>query len=276
MKTFVGYVPVIHAGYTKLFWKDLLAHRLLFLDGELLSEPDYLSRDVRACRPEEIALMSQGLFGRGEVVSNAISLIYEVSKSSEVVMPDEDVSHVVADKYLNGLPVKFLSTWLRWDKISTTSEKVPNPGRVISQDDFDLELIGLAFREADKSSDWWRQIGGVLVDDGRVLMTAFNRHQPTDYTPYIDGDPRGNFNFGERFELSNALHAEAAIISRAAKNGLSTEGKSLYVTTFPCPGCANSIKESGIKKLYYRDGYSLVAANEILAAHVEIIKVVSE
>ena len=52
------------------------------------------------------------------------------------------------------------------------------------------------------------------------------------------------------------------------------EGCDLYVTTFPCPPCAHISAFTGIKHLFYMDGYSLVAGAEVLQAKdVEIIRV---
>ena len=65
-------------------------------------------------------------------------------------------------------------------------------------------------------------------------------------------------------ELSTALHAEAGLIVEAAKKGISLEGATLYVTTFPCPNCAKLVAASGIKKLIYQDGYSVLDGEELL------------
>jgi dCMP deaminase len=96
-----------------------------------------------------------------------------------------------------------------------------------------------------------------------------------DYTFGPFGDPRSNFDAGEHFELSKAIHAEAALIAQAARRGAPLDGASVYVTTFPCPVCAKSIAAAGITKVYYTKGYSLFDAEDVLgAAHIEIIQVI--
>ncbi|NCS97095.1 MAG: deoxycytidylate deaminase, partial [Candidatus Pacebacteria bacterium] len=79
-----------------------------------------------------------------------------------------------------------------------------------------------------------------------------------------DSDPRNSFHKGEHIELSTAIHAEAALIADAAKKGISLEGTQLYVTTFPCPACAKLIACSGITKLYFSEGYSMLDGEKIL------------
>jgi len=274
-RIFIGYVPVIHRGYLKL-WEELGDCPIYFLDGSLLDLLPHLARDVRACTGVMVCQMARTCVRQAGVISSAEWLLKIVGQASEVIMPDEDISRAVYDQYLSELPVavQFRSVWLRWDRQNTVSELSPPSSRLISIEEFDRELLGIARREADQSSDWWRQIGALLVDNGRVVISAFNRHQPTDHTPYIDGDPRFNFNWGERIDLSTALHAEAGVIGQAAARGFSTRGTSLYVSTFPCPPCAYLIRAAQLSQVYYAGGYSLLQAGEILtAAGIELIKI---
>jgi deoxycytidylate deaminase len=149
-----------------------------------------------------------------------------------------------------------------------------SPDRVISTEERDNTLIKKASELAAKSSDWWRRIGALIVKNGEVVLEAFNSHMPSDFNLDSAGDPRTSFNPGERIDLSTAIHAEAKAISQAARKGIALEGATVYVSTFPCPGCAKLIAESGIKKVYYDQGYSLLDAENLLKDFgVEIIKV---
>src|SRR5690606_10170342 len=128
--------------------------------------------------------------------------------------------------------------------------------------------------EANKSSDWWRRVGAAIVKDGGILVSAYNKHLPTEHTPYVNGDPRNAFSKGVNIELSSAIHAEALAISEMAKKGIPLEGTSMYVSTFPCPVCAKLIASSGIKKVYYYEGYSMLDGEDVLRSKgVEIIRV---
>lgn len=88
------------------------------------------------------------------------------------------------------------------------------------------------------------------------------------------GDPRSNFFQGVGLDLSTATHAEAGLIAAAARAGRSTDGATMFVTTYPCPPCAKLIAGAGIARLYYRDGYAVLDGADVLAAAgIEVVHV---
>ncbi|MFH1178215.1 MAG: deaminase, partial [bacterium] len=163
---------------------------------------------------------------------------------------------------------------LRWDWGATQKKQRPKDEGTISVEEFDRDIMHMAFHFATRSPDWWRQVGAVLTNGRGIILSAFNRHVPSEQSEYCYGDPRSNFEQGENIDISGALHAEMGIIAEAARRGFSMEGCDIYVTTFPCPPCAYAIAHTGIKRLFYANGYSLVAGAEVLQAKgVEIIRV---
>ena len=58
-----------------------------------------------------------------------------------------------------------------------------------------------------------------------------------------------------QFSNDNELHAEQNAISFAAKNGIATQGGTVYVTWSPCVHCAKVIVSAGIKKVFYKNMY---------------------
>ena len=111
----------------------------------------------------------------------------------------------------------------------------------------------------------------IITKDGQ-LISAHNGHLPNEYVPYIDGDPRNNFKPGEFIEVSTAIHSETSLIAEAAKKGIKLDGADMYITTFPCAGCANIISVSGIKRIFFSDGYSNLNGAKVLRdAGVELI-----
>ena len=127
---------------------------------------------------------------------------------------------------------------------------------------------------AEKSTDWWRQVGGVVVKDGEIILSRTNKHVPSPHQAYADGDPRNTSHKGEDLDKYTTIHAEAGMIAEAAKKGVSLEGTEMYVTDFPCPVCAKQIAYSGVKKLYYTKGYSVLDGERILKDNgVRIIQV---
>ncbi len=271
----ISYIPAIHKGYVD-FFKKYFAGTLYILAEDLVREVPRMERDIRAVQPKEIKALLEGLkIFEKIIVLDRATLPELQSDSAPIVMPDEDVNRHFATEYLADKKVEFVSIFLRWDKQISTKEMEVPPDRVISQAEADKELMGAAFKEAEKSPDWWRQIGALAVRDGKVLILAYNKPLPSkDYTFGPFGDPRANFDAGVSFELVKTIHAEAAVISEAARGGTSLDGATLYVTTFPCPVCAKSIAAAGIKKLFYSKGYSLLDAEDVLKAYgVEIVMV---
>jgi dCMP deaminase len=132
----------------------------------------------------------------------------------------------------------------------------------------------LADKESELSSDWWRQIGAVFVKEGKVLYKAHNHHLPSDFHLGTFGDPRSNFDKGEKPEIYTSIHSEANIVAMGAKEGVSLKGGSIYVTTFPCSNCARLLCEAGVKKVFYKNGYSRLDAENIFKSYgVEIVLV---
>lgn len=99
------------------------------------------------------------------------------------------------------------------------------------------------------------QVGAVLTKDTRIISLGYN------------GPPAGTHNCDIEFPVvgcprdskgscSLALHAEQNAILYAAKNGVSMENATLYVTLSPCISCARVIYTTGIKKVYFKDSYA--------------------
>lgn len=272
-KILVAYVPALHQGYINFFKKN--PGVLYLLSTELVREVPRMERDIRAVAPEEMqkVISALGIFSEVDILTKENVGILE--KVDAVVMPDEDVSRHFAETYLKDKNVEYVSTFLRWDLHNALKKSAPQAvDRVISTDAFHKEIMTKSYEQAQKSPDWWRNIGAIIIKDNKIIFTGFNRPLPSDQTHNIFGDPRSNFDYGVSYDLSKFIHAEAGLIAMAAKQGVPLEGTSIFVTTFPCPVCAKSVALAGIKKVYYTEGYSLLDAEDILkGAGVEIIKV---
>ena len=270
----VAYVPAPHAGYLKLF-RAYEGSVLYVLGEEFIKEFPSLVRHLPGTAPEEAQMMVKalGIFSNVRILTKST---LEEARQYRIIMPDEDVSRTLDERYFKGSEVIFDGRWrLRWDWGATMKAHRPEGEHSVSYEEFDREFIRAALKVAKRSPDWWRQIGAWLVDENwATLLVAINQHVPYEQSAYLMGDPRSNFEAGQYIELSNAAHAEAVLIATAANRGLSMSGCSLYVSTFPCPPCANLCSFTGIRRLYYADGYALVAGAETLRARdVQIIRV---
>lgn len=272
MQSIICFVPALHAGYINFFKKHPGA--LYLLGPDFVADFPKLERDIRQTNSEDMkkAIESLGIFNKVEILNKG--MVANLKFESEVFMPDEDLTRELKDKFFSSTEVTFDSVFLRWDKQITVAETVVPPGRIISTEELDKEAMKVALDDAAKSSDWWRQVGAAVVKEGKVILSSHNRHMPTDMSMDAYGDPRANFDAGVRIDLSTAIHGEASLIAKAAKEGIALAGTSIYVTTFPCPACAKLIVDAGIQKVYYAKGYSLLDAENILkSADIEIVLV---
>lgn len=266
------YMPVIHQGYISFLERHypadivlLTAHGCKKLNEKIA---DRLSRDIRCIPAEEVATFLHEKYPalRIQIFDN---LDYFMQFKT-LIMLDEDVSYALKDK-LPEMEVVFDNQFLRWDWRNTNIPKEVIADYEISTDEFDRHMMSRAENEAIKSSDFWRQVGAVVPFKDETLIVC-NKHMPTNMEPYINGDMRLNMNPGENPEICNALHAERGIIAEVAKPFM--RGKDMYVTTFPCLGCAQMLAAVEIKRLFFKEGYSNQNAVEVLrAAKIEIIQV---
>ncbi len=273
------YLPVIHQGYLQLFEKypnaDIFITNTSLI--ELLdSEFDYLRKEIRSITPQQAEISLEALLPSRKISligANDLSLLD--SKDQEIILPNEDIFIWLAHQYLSNSSVHFDETFLRWNRNNTTKKQNISEQNKISKKVFSKKLLTEVTNKQNLSSDWWRQVTAIIFDESfSILASSNNQHLPSPYTPYIDSDPRNAAHKGESIEISTAIHAEAAVIAEAAKNGTALKNKNIYVSTFPCPVCAKSIAASGISTLYFNEGYAMVDGEKVLTdAGVKIIQV---
>jgi dCMP deaminase len=276
-KIVIAYIPVLHQGYLNFLNKHQDADSLFIFGPEIIAEFDHLAKEIRALPSD---LIRKSLAGWGLAIKHIEILDHKKlaalgqRSDLQITIPDEDITRSLVKKYLSKHSVVFDPIFLRWDRTQSTAAQSVEVDQEISADAFDRLVINQTKQESIKSSDWWRQVGAAIVKDGQVILKSHNTHLPSPHSPYVHGDPRNNFSKGEYLEHSSAIHAEAALIALAAQQGISLKGLSLYSSTFPCPPCAKLIAYSGIKKIYYSEGYSLLNQESILRAkQVKIIYV---
>jgi dCMP deaminase len=142
---------------------------------------------------------------------------------------------------------------------------------------WDEYFLRITCEVARRSTCLRRQVGAILVRDKRILTTGYN------------GAPRGirhcdevgclrterNVPSGERHELCRALHAEMNAFLQAALFGVSTQGATLYATTFPCSLCAKMAINAGIERIVTISDYPDALAKDFLAeagVRVDVIR----
>lgn len=289
-KVLLIYIPALHQGYLDLIEKIdfdelylLNPHDLIFPDLiEKDSCREYLQRSfLHAVEPKKIKSMLETLMKDKPIT--LVRGLYDsvIGKPIEVILPEDDVSKYIASDFLipNGMKYEFVDgPFLRWSKGIPSKESEPISQEIEeSEKEFITSIIQKGYEESERSSDWWRRVGSVLFNEEtkEILFSGFNKHLPDGVHQSTFGEARSSFSPGESPDVGTAIHAEQSVFMQALRAGVSADGLSLYSTTYPCPVCAKLISQSGIKKVYYTEGYSVMeqAGSVMRAFGVEIIHV---
>lgn len=125
----------------------------------------------------------------------------------------------------------------------------------MSRPSFNDIYMNLAIQLAERSHCVKRKVGAVLTKDTRIISLGYNG--PPAGTHNCDEEwPEKGCSRDQKGGCSLALHAEENAILYAAKNHISAEATTLYVTLSPCLPCARIIFTSGIEKVYYLHSYA--------------------
>jgi len=268
LKQVLLYLPVVHAGHEGFFARHADAAEVLILGTGFRKQFKSLAKDIRALPPARAAQFLQVMLPDTGIRVIAPEDLPAAVTADTLVLPDEDITRTLAAEHRlgEGRTLVFDKTFLRWDREWSQASRPADPDGTLKIGELPSALIAQAAELAGHSSDWWRQVGAIAWRDEKVLGAAWNHHAPTEYAPYLDGDPRDNFSRGVRADLSTATHAEASIIASAARKGIALEGADLYVTTFPCPACARLIAEAAFRRCYFTGPYSVLDGDKILKA----------
>ncbi|RBQ31677.1 dCMP deaminase [Arcobacter sp. FW59] len=145
----------------------------------------------------------------------------------------------------------------------------------------DRSFINIAKEIALASKCVSKQVGAVIVKDGRILSTGYN------------GTPAGYINCSEHWKgeytkdhhewsKTYEIHAEMNAIIWAARKGIAIEGGTIYVTLEPCSECSKNLIASGIKRIVYEKSYEHTNSKIISkflkdnGVEIEQIKIISE
>lgn len=103
--------------------------------------------------------------------------------------------------------------------------------------------IEVARTVAKWSKDKSTQVGAVvLMEDGTPLTFAYN-----GFARGVNDDVPERHERPEKYKWTS--HAEENAIANLARTGQQAMGATLYVTHFPCAGCARKIIQAGIKRV---------------------------
>jgi dCMP deaminase len=124
-------------------------------------------------------------------------------------------------------------------------------------------------------------VGAVLVREGRCISWGYNgapaglpHCEENNHGWQLHAEYRNNLDEAEALDIEasmlsehgcrNATHAEANALSFAARQGISTDGTTLFVTVAPCDVCSKLLIAAGIRRVYYEEDYRDPAGIELL------------
>lgn len=129
----------------------------------------------------------------------------------------------------------------------------------------DENFMNIAFEFTRASKCVSKQVGALIVKDGRIISTGYN------------GTPAGYINCNEHWnnELIRdkhhiwaqkyEIHAEMNAILYAAKTGMNVDGATVYCSLEPCGECSKNLIQAGIKRIVYEVSYEYSDTEEINA-----------
>lgn len=118
-----------------------------------------------------------------------------------------------------------------------------------NQKDLDDVYMGTALLHARLSKGERAKVGAAMVTKQGAVLTGFN------------GTPIGRDNCCEFATESGlvtkpeVIHAELNCILKAAREGISCVGSTMYVTLTPCVPCSAMMVNAGVKRVVYHKEY---------------------
>jgi dCMP deaminase len=115
-------------------------------------------------------------------------------------------------------------------------------------------FMGVAVRIGALSTCPRKAVGAVIIRDGRCISWGFNGAPP--------GAPHCDHALDEPCDV--ATHAEANALAFAAREGISTDNSTLFVTVSPCAVCSRLLIAAGVEQVFYLEPYRDTEGIDIL------------
>lgn len=130
--------------------------------------------------------------------------------------------------------------------------------KLADQKQLDETYMGTALLHARLSKAIRAQVGAVLVTSQGVTLTGYNG-TPTGLSNECEDIIKHSLPY-LRIEDTlvtkpEVIHAELNCILKAAREGVSCIGATMYVTLSPCVPCAAMMIQAGVKRLVYKEMY---------------------
>lgn len=152
--------------------------------------------------------------------------------------------------------------------VATGVNEVPKAGGGVYGEDFSIGESSCdhrcAFREKRFCSSTQEQ--NKIIDELVATIPELNQSQAK---PELIQRIRKT-RLGQLIEFSRAVHAEMDALLSAGREGVSTVGTRLFVTTFPCHYCARHIVSAGVYEVQFIEPYPKSLATHLHDDAIEV------
>ena len=128
-----------------------------------------------------------------------------------------------------------------------------------SQKELDACYMSVAEAHASLSRGKRAKVGACLVTQNGVVLGGCN-----GLAPGGDNELEQRDSHGALVTKEEVIHAELSCILKAAREGVSVVGSTLYVTMSCCMRCSEMIAAAGVKRVVYKNAYRLTSGVENL------------
>ena len=128
-----------------------------------------------------------------------------------------------------------------------------------TQQQLDEVYLGTALLHSKLSKARRKAVGAVLVTKAGVTLTGYNGSAVGTDNNLEDEDSEGNL-----VTRISTLHSELNCILKAAKEGVSVEGATMYITLSPCLHCSAMMIQAGIKECCFIETYRDTSGLDLL------------
>lgn len=121
---------------------------------------------------------------------------------------------------------------------------------------------------AKRSKAIRKKVGAVAVTPHDMMLYSYNGTAAGE-----DNTCEYTDETGQLVTKREVLHAEANIISKAAREGFNLNGSTVFVTLAPCIECAKLLRQAGVVRVVYKEPYRDMSGVEYLSKRgVEVIE----
>lgn len=126
--------------------------------------------------------------------------------------------------------------------------------------------MGTAFLHARKSKAIRKKVGACIVTKNGVILAGYNG-TPADWDNLCEEKVIASDNSVYLRTKPEVLHAELNAMLKAAKEGVSIKGATVYITLSPCVQCSAMMAQAGISTVYYAEDYRDSNGIDLLRSH---------